>query len=93
MNKFRYETCCVEATGRNINDMVHHDNQRDITYGTFVKKIGGVGEVNQLCDGLYGRHFPLKNDHYVTYASSYYRGRRCVYMTHSAIEYIFTEET
>lgn len=34
----------------------------------------------------------LKNDQYVSYHKSRYRGRRCYYVCHSGIEYIWAEE-
>lgn len=78
-------TDCVSARGCDIEDMV--DNARDITVETFKKHIG-LENFRDLED-RFGRCPRLQDDYAVSFSKSKYRGRECVYMTHSCIEYVF----
>lgn len=88
-----YETCCVNSTGPLIRAMV--EAAREISYATARKAIGGA-VLDDWAKGMSydtGRErggLRLKNDWHVSYHRSEYDGRPCVYVRHSAIEYIFT---
>jgi len=88
---FQYLTCCVESTGEAIDAMV--DAAIDITYRTMLKHCPGL--LDWAVSVGYERHgntgLSLKQDLYVSYHRSKYRGRRCYYVRWSAIEYIFVE--
>jgi hypothetical protein len=67
----------------------------DVTYRTMLKHCPGLldwaeslGYVRYPSQGL-----TLKNDWHVSYHRSKYRGRRCYYVRHSSIEYIFVESS
>lgn len=86
---FDYIGCCVGLSGRDITDMV--DQSRQITSQTLRRRIGpdawrdlserlGYGD----CPGL-----RLDSDYAVSFHTSRYLGRRCYYVVHSAIEYVF----
>lgn len=90
----KYVGCCVDLNGKRIQDMI--DASKSITVKTFKKTIGG-DEYRQLeemlnYDTVRGSKLRLANDYHVSFAKSTYRGKRCVYCTWSAIEYIFTLE-
>jgi hypothetical protein len=81
----QYTTCCVHSTAKLINDMT--DKARQITYRTFKKYAEGLAE---MADNMgYGPWLKLKDDWAVRFYKSTYNGRPCVYMAHSAIEYIW----
>jgi hypothetical protein len=91
MKRFSYETCCINADGNDIGSMV--DKSKDISYRTFFKYVSreevlGIFPFyeNDSRNGL-----TLKNDFAISYYKSHYQGRSCYFLTHSAIEYIFTE--
>ena len=90
---FQFETCCVNAKGDDIYEMV--ERSRNITYRTFFKHIlldevlsifAGIGYARDSRSGL-----TLKRDWGVFYAKSRYQGRPCYYLSHSGIEYVFVE--
>jgi len=85
-----YTTCCIHSTGEAINAM--KDKAREITYRTFRKNTEGLddwalamGYVLHPSQGL-----TLKRDWHVGYYKSEYNGKPCYYLTHSAIEHIWT---
>ena len=88
----RYHTNCIHSTAGKINNMI--DQAKEITYKTFLTHFENNVELSDLfpyyawghgrIDGL-----RLKNDWAVSYHKSKYEGKECVYMTHSAIEYVF----
>ena len=93
MAKFKFHTDCVSSDGESINNMVDHDKQRDITRNTFLKYVCKE-DLQQLEDNFgYSRHYKqgliMANDWHVSYHKSFYRGKPCYYLCHSAIEYIF----
>ena len=88
---YEYETCCVNSTAKLINDMV--DQAREITWETFRRHVHWT-EVRRVFPfysyrGVLGHH--IKDDWHVGFWKSRYSGAPCYYITHSAIEYIFTE--
>lgn len=91
MAKMNYLTNCTNASGRYITDMV--DDAREISYKTFCKYVSqeSMQELfptyswgNKRDGGLY-----LKDDYAVRFYKSTYRGKKCVFIEHSRIEYIF----
>lgn len=92
MKKYTYKTNCVNSTARLINDMV--DNARQITWKTFCKYVAVESVKEVFPDYSYrqeysGCGFHIKDDYAVSFYKSTYRGKPCVYIYHSAIEYIF----
>lgn len=96
MKLYHFETCCVYSTAELINDMV--DRAIDITWKTFCKHVGvdsvrdlfpdysyTCGERKTTCG------FHIKDDWAVSFHRSKYNGKKCYYLVHSGIEYIFTE--
>ena len=83
---FEYHTCCVNSTAELINDMV--DNSREITADTFFRHVSLRGVNDQF--GYTGTCIPsIKKDWHVAYYKSTYEGKKCYYLVHSAIEYIY----
>jgi hypothetical protein len=92
-NFYQYETCCVNIDRKDVNKLCECiDNAKEITYNTFKKYIG-LEQVKSLMDdfGYTGSGLHIKNDYHVAYFKSKFKGKKCVYVTWSAIEYIFTE--
>ena len=89
--KYHYATNCVCSTAGNISRMI--DTAHEISYATFRKYVNWQ-EVSEIFG--YALHpkkgLMLKND----WAASFYKGKYCgvpcVYMRHSAIEYVFLRE-
>ena len=92
--KYQFETSCVQSTAEKIHAMV--DRAREITYQTFVRYVD-LEELKLFNGYTWGpgrqEGLRLKDDWAVRYYRSRYNGRKCVYMDHSRIEYIFTMRT
>lgn len=92
MPKYVYYTNCINSTYEAITAMT--ERARDITYTTLLQHVG----IDTLLDTFpgYARYpqqgLTLKNDWHVSYHKSRYEGKRCYYVRHSAIEYIFIKE-
>ena len=87
--KYEYVTCCVHSTANKIHAMV--DRAREITYETFRKYVD-ISSINEHFgyESTSKQGLTLKKDWAVRYFRSVYDGRTCVYMAHSAIEYIYS---
>lgn len=88
-----YETCCVHADGDDIQDMV--DASRETKYRhllhacyAFQGWAAAMGYVSGNMGSAPGLR--LCNDHHVTYHFSVYQGRRCFYLVHSGVEFVWT---
>ena len=84
---YQYLTCCVDSDGRSIDQMV--DAGREVKNETFRRKLGPDAYRELEKRFGYGRHLSLADDYHVRYFTSIYRGQKCIYMVHSAIEYIY----
>lgn len=87
-----YLTCCVNSTVEKIDAMI--EVSKEISYRTARKMIspGTMDEWAQTMSYDTNRErggLRLKNDWAVSYFKSRYGGRICIYIVHSAIEYIF----
>ena len=85
----RYLTCCVNANGGDITDMV--DVAREISYDTMRKYIS-IEELRSVFDGYaWGKEkgLRLKKDWAVRFYKSVFKGQKCVFVCHSMIEYVF----
>jgi hypothetical protein len=97
VKRFSYETCCVSSDGQSINDMRDHESCREVTYRTMLRNC--VALIDWSVQNGYDRRvnaadshgLTLRNDPYVAYYRSTFRGRRCYYLVWSAIEFIWTE--
>lgn len=87
-------TSCVNSTAPAINDMV--DEEKTISWRTFLKYVNKESVYTLLDE--FGYKTPnnpsgfmhIKDDYAVSFHKSKYRGKPCVYIDHSSIEYIFT---
>jgi hypothetical protein len=82
-----YETCCINSTAELINAMT--EKSSEITYKTFRRHAEGLKDLET--EFGYGPWLRLKNDFHVRYFKGFYNQKKCVFMVHSAIEYIWTE--
>jgi len=87
-----YLTCCVASTAAKIRAM--RDRERRIGYATARKAIGGEtlddwASAMRYDTGSERGGLRLQNDFAVSYYRSVYDGKPCVFIEHSAIEYIF----
>jgi hypothetical protein len=79
--KYNYETSCVSCTNVALLEKMM-DKAREITYETFCKYVV-ISEIK--------RDFGY--DRLVSFYKSKFNGKKCVYMKHSGIEYIYTENS
>ncbi len=99
MKEYHYTGCCVGADEDEINTM--KDQNIEITWHTFLLHVP-IEEVKFLFpkysyrQGVYipdtakrTMGFHIKDDRAVSFHRSRYRGERCYYIYHSAIEYIW----
>ncbi len=87
--KKNYLTSCVQSRAAWIYEMV--DNAKEICYKTLLKHIEYEEILNLFpCYAKDKRQgLTIKDDWHVRFYKSKYRGKPCVYIKHSAIEYIF----
>jgi hypothetical protein len=93
---YRFVTNCVQADGYEIAAMTDSPGSNEIDYAEFVAKLGnGRDAVGQkLIDQIlpYGDDMRIDQDWHVRYNESSYRGLPCLYIVHSAIEYVFQRD-
>jgi hypothetical protein len=92
MKKYDFVISCVDVPREEVDDLhAMIEAGRPIEYGTFCRYVD-IGKVADLF-GCYSRRktqgLTIKDDWHIAYFSSTFRGGKCVYMVHSAIEYIF----
>jgi hypothetical protein len=92
--QYVFEISCVDAGMANV-DALHTmtDNAREVTLDTIRQHCAGLAEWEKSMGYDTGNErggLRLKNDWHVTFHKSVYRKRRCYYIRHSAIEYIWT---
>ena len=84
MTRYAFTTTCVNATADLILDMV--DRAREVTWRTFTRYVPRH-ELRACFPGPPA----LEQDWHVRFYSSRFAGRRCYFLVHSAIEYVWTE--
>lgn len=84
-NLYEYVTNCVHSTCKAITDMT--DAARDIKYETFRRYVN-IKELEKML-GYTSPILRIKDDYAVSFYRSRYKGRSCVYVTGSSIEYIY----
>lgn len=89
--KYKYSTDCTSAREKDIRDMV--DSAIMITRRTFLQHVDRA-DLAQLEQSMgYSAHpsqgLVMAADWHVSYHKGKYRGKKCYYVYHSAIEYIF----
>lgn len=89
---YRLLTTCINAKAQDIESMTAQS--REVTYTTIREKIGAahLKEIFQNYEWNIRAGLTLKNDYYVKYFTSTYRGKKCCYIAHSNIEYVFTQQ-
>lgn len=93
---FVYQFCCVDVERKDVPELSQMiDNSHDVTYRTFLRRVPALlklakemGYSLRPSGGL-----TIKNDYHVHYAKSTWYGKPCYYLVHSAIEYVFMEDT
>lgn len=82
MKDYSFETDCICSDYDSITNM--KDNAIEITYKT-MRRHCNLSEWNKAWG------IPLHREWHVTFYKSTYKGIKCYFFTHSAIEYIFTQ--
>jgi len=82
---YMYHTDCVNSDAVSIDDMI--DSSVEITLRTFLKHISREDLYDVL--PIYNKTFPIEKDYHVSYHRGKYQGKKCYYVVHSAIEYVF----
>jgi len=89
--QYRFETDCVSSDAKSINDMC--DMGKEVSYTTIKKYCDGLRQwelsMGYQPDGKKG--LTLKNDYAVRFFKSKYRGKPCLFIMHSAIEYVWVK--
>lgn len=86
-----YETCCVAASGDDINQMRWEDPAKvEVTYRTMRRHCPDL--LRWAKSVGYDRDLPLSKDWHVSYYRSFYRGRPCYYLVWSGIEHIWVKQ-
>jgi hypothetical protein len=84
MTRYAFETTCVNSTADLILDMV--DQAHEVTWRTFTRHV-----LHHELRAFFPGPPALERDYHVRFYSSRFAGRRCYFLVHSAIEYIWTE--
>lgn len=84
-----YLTNCVNSTAELIDEMVEH--AQEIEYAELLNHVSQE-ELNQVFPCYVGIEdiLTLESDYATSYYKGKYEGKECVYVEHSLIEYIFT---
>jgi len=86
-----YFGCCVNLNGRKIEDMV--DRAREIIWKTFKNYVSPQDVKELFPDYKVSAHdtgfMHIEHDYSVSFHKSTYNGKPCVFLVHSAIEYVF----
>ena len=91
-----YKCRCTDpdVKGEDINNM--KQIAKDITYKTMMNHCDIKGIMELFFPGIYARSkkdgLTIKNDWCISYSKSVYKGKKCYYLRHSSIEYIFLKE-
>lgn len=93
---FTYQFCCVDVERKDVDELTRMiDEARDVSYRTFRRRVPAVAKL--AAEMGYESHpakgLTIKDDWMVHYAKSTWYGKPCYFLTHSAIEYVFLEET
>jgi len=91
--QYLFETDCVSASARHINDMRFHSKERTVTYATMRRHCEGLSQWAK--DHGYGRDcgLSLPSDWAVSYHKSVYRKQPCYYLCWSSIEYVWVRRS
>ena len=92
---WQFATTCVQSTAELINALI--DSEREITYRTFRRALGGTELDQWAAQMLYDvgserGGLRLKDDFCVSFYRGKFDGRRALFIRHSAIEHIWTLE-
>ena len=84
-----YLTCCIHSTYELITALI--ESEVEISYKTFRKYAEGLDEwaKDMNYESRSDRGLTLKNDWCVGYFKGVFDGKPCVFLRHSAIEYIW----
>lgn len=95
---WQFETTCVNSTAALIGDLI--ESEREISYRTFRAALGAeeldrwaesmsyeTGPGGGRCRGLH-----LRNDWHVSYYRGLYDLKPALFIRHSAIEHIWTDD-
>ena len=93
MNNYQYAWNCTSTPGpvELLDEMV--DDAIEIKRSYFMKFISAeqLQELFPFYCKRKDQGLTLANDYHVAYFSSYYNGKKCYFITHSCIEYVFTK--
>lgn len=88
--RFHYHTCCVNARAADIDAMVEAATR--VKYDAVYRNCAGLLDwAKHMGYGRDGFGLHLKDDYAVQFYKSMFRGKRCYFIDHSSIEYIWTE--
>lgn len=92
-NGYQFITSCVSFPAHDV-DSLHAmiKDAKDITYQTFKRKLGAEMLAEIESQFGYGSWLRLQKDWHVSYHASKLKGAPVVFMRHSAIEYIYSQE-
>lgn len=89
--EYFYKACCVKFEGDDITAMVEKACQ--VSHRTMKLNCpdldGWAKMIGYARDIRYG--ITLKKDRHVTYWKSIFKGKKCYFLVHSAIEYVWTK--
>ena len=85
--KHEYIGNCISLPASSIIEMVEHS--KEISYQTFTKNINGGRTVLNDMFGIYPH---ISKDWSVSFYTSKYNGKKCYFIKHSAIEYVFSKQ-
>ena len=94
MQEYTLHTTCVTAQPDDLDAML--ESGRQIKRASFMARVS-ARELQRFFPqyrwyGIPDSSLNMMHDYHVTYWSGMWRGKRCYYLIHSAIEYIFTKE-
>lgn len=95
-NKYNFITNCINSDGESISKMISHSNSIDIEFSQFSKLMGmNKSDCRKFLHNIINCGYSEKNkftidrDYHVRFHASVYKNYPCLYLVHSAIEYVF----
>lgn len=89
--KYRFETSCVNSTAEKISAMTAPWMAKKVKAKTFFNYVDRK-EVEKML-GYEGTDLRIRNDWHVGFYRSRYDGKPCYFLVHSAIEYVWVDDS
>lgn len=95
LSAYRYITNCVDSTEELISSMIQSAAAEEMSFEAFIAALGngcplaGRSHLDAAFPSYGQAGFDISDDYHVRYHASAFDGMPCLYVVHSAVEYVF----